>query len=83
MHLLRSTRLPFALALLGCTLSAWAQSPAAITNIQLGPRPFFLVADMAESPLKSKLQSCANGPFEKTNFSIGHRGAAMQFPEHT
>ncbi len=82
MHL-HSTRLSIAFALLGCTLSALAQSPATMTNIQLGPRPFFLVADMAESPLKSKLQSCANGPFEKTNFSIGHRGAAMQFPEHT
>ena len=80
---LHSTRLSIAFALLGCALSAVAQSPASMTNIQLGPRPFFLVADMVESPLKAKLQSCANGPFEKTNFSIGHRGAAMQFPEHT
>ena len=80
---LHSTRLSIAFALLGCSLSAVAQSPASMTNIQLGPRPFFLVADMVESPLKAKLQSCANGPFEKTNFSIGHRGAAMQFPEHT
>ena len=38
---------------------------------------------MAESPLKAKLQSCANGPFQKTNFSIGHRGAPLMFPEHT
>ena len=80
---LHFTRLPIAFALLGCATSALAQSPATITNIQLGPRPFFLVEDMVESPLKAKLQSCANGPFEKTNFSIGHRGAALQFPEHT
>ena len=80
---LHSTRLPIAFALLGCATSALAQSPATIANIQLGPRPFFLVEDMVESPLKAKLQSCANGPFEKTNFSIGHRGAALQFPEHT
>ena len=52
-------------------------------NIQLGPRPFYLVNDMDESSLKKKLQSCANGPFKKTNFSIGHRGAPLQFPEHT
>ena len=52
-------------------------------KIQLGPRPFYLVEDMDESPLKKKLQSCENGPFRKTNFSIGHRGAALQFPEHT
>jgi glycerophosphoryl diester phosphodiesterase len=55
----------------------------AITNIQLGPRPYFLVSDMAESPLKAKLQSCSNGPFQKTGFSIGHRGAPLMFPEHT
>lgn len=52
-------------------------------SIQLGPRPFYLVEDMDASPLKEKLQSCAKGPFKKTNFSIGHRGAALQFPEHT
>ena len=71
------------LALAACSFSAAAQSPAAITNIQLGPRPFFLVSEMTESPLKAKLQSCSNGPFEKTGFSIGHRGAALMFPEHT
>ncbi len=52
-------------------------------SVQLGPRPFFLVNDMANSPLKTKLLSCSAGPFEKTDFSIGHRGAALQFPEHT
>ncbi|MDO8719449.1 MAG: glycerophosphodiester phosphodiesterase family protein [Polaromonas sp.] len=72
-----------AASLLACSLSALAQSPPSITNIQLGPRPYFLVAEMADSPLKARLQSCANGPFRKTDFSIGHRGAAMMFPEHT
>ena len=52
-------------------------------NIQLGPRPFFLVNDMDESPLKSKLKKCEKGPFKKSDFSIGHRGAPLQFPEHT
>ena len=80
---LHATRCAIAISLMGCALSTLAQSPVSITNIQLGPRPFFLVSDMVESPLKAKLQSCANGPFEKTYFSIGHRGAAMQFPEHT
>ena len=53
------------------------------SSVQLGPRPFYLVNDMDESALKKKLQSCANGPFKKTSFSIGHRGAPLQFPEHT
>jgi len=52
-------------------------------SVQLGPRPFFLVSDMDPSLLKSKLESCEKGPFKKTDFSIGHRGAGMQFPEHT
>ena len=52
-------------------------------NVQLGPRPFFLVNDMEDSRLKKKLQACAKGPFRRTDFSIGHRGASMQFPEHT
>jgi len=52
---------------------------------QLGPRPYYLVDDMSSSPLKSQLTSCAKSKrrFKKTKFSIGHRGAPMQFPEHT
>ena len=53
-------------------------------HAQLGPRPFFLVDDMKESPLKQRLQQCArHGNFSRSEFSIGHRGAPMQFPEHT
>jgi glycerophosphoryl diester phosphodiesterase len=52
-------------------------------TIQIGQRPFFLVSDMLPGPLKDKLQSCGNGPFTKSSFSIGHRGAPLQFPEHT
>jgi len=54
------------------------------TVAQLGPRPFFLVDDMSDSPLKSSLQQCAKRSiFTAREFSIGHRGAALQFPEHT
>ncbi len=56
---------------------------SAVRNIQLGPRPFYLVEDMQKSALKTELQQCSEGPFYKTDFSIGHRGAALQFPEHT
>ena len=52
-------------------------------DVQLGPRPFFLVKGMDEGPLKQKLLSCQNGPFRRTDFSIAHRGAPLQFPEHT
>ena len=54
------------------------------TSVQLGPRPFFLVDDMSDSALKRELQQCTQrGNFTPREFSIGHRGAAMQFPEHT
>ena len=53
-------------------------------TIQVGVRPYFLVNDMTESPLKQKLLACTNkDSFKRTSFSIGHRGAALQFPEHT
>ncbi len=57
-------------------------------NVQLGPRPFYLVDAMDEDSLREKslkhrLQQCSDGPFRSTDFSIGHRGAALQFPEHT
>lgn len=52
-------------------------------RVQLGPRPFYLVEGMDEGELKSRLQQCGKGPFYKTDFSIGHRGASMLFPEHT
>jgi glycerophosphoryl diester phosphodiesterase len=51
--------------------------------IQLGPRPFYLVQGMDEGKLKDRLMKCENGPFYRSFFSIGHRGAALQFPEHT
>ena len=51
--------------------------------VQLGPRPFYLVGDMDDGELKQALQQCEKGPFYRTSFSIGHRGAPMQFPEHT
>lgn len=52
-------------------------------SVQLGPRPFFLVDHMQDGPLKAELESCSEGPFQRSDFSIGHRGAPLQFPEHT
>jgi glycerophosphoryl diester phosphodiesterase len=53
------------------------------SNIQVGVRPFFLVEGMDNSRLKEKLQRCENGPFRRSTWSIAHRGAPLQFPEHT
>lgn len=67
----------------GASCDAMAGKPALGESVQLGPRPFFLVNDMTDGKLKTKLLKCSTGPFRKTEFSIGHRGAALQFPEHT
>lgn len=60
------------------TAQAHESAPA-----QIGARPMFLVETMKDSALKTKLQSCENGPFRAHDFSIGHRGAPLQYPEHT
>src|SRR5262249_797967 len=53
-------------------------------NVQLGPRPFYLVEKMSPGPLKDALQQCSDDSFEQTDFSIGHRGGGtLQFPEET
>ncbi len=52
-------------------------------GVQLGPRPFYLVEGMDDGRLKERLLRCENGPFYRTDFSIAHRGAPLQFPEHT
>ncbi|WP_205014722.1 glycerophosphodiester phosphodiesterase family protein [Rhodoligotrophos appendicifer] len=67
-----------------CVLSA--QTLAAEqggSQAQLGPRPFFLIDDLEAGELKDRLSQCEAGPFYKTDFSIAHRGAPLQFPEHT
>lgn len=72
------------LAVMGGLLPATSQADSG-TSVQLGPRPFFLVEDMAPGSLKSQLQACAadRDTYRKSDFSIGHRGAPLQFPEHT
>ena len=54
-------------------------------SIELGSRPFYLLEQMAPGPLKDELSRCAAATrhYERTDFSIGHRGAPMRFPEHT
>ena len=54
-----------------------------VDRVDYGPRPFYLIDRMAEGPLKEKLLSCSGQEARPSLFSIGHRGAPMQFPEHT
>lgn len=59
---------------------AFAQS---VDRVEYGPRPYYLIDRMADGPLKERLQSCSGQEASQSLFSIGHRGAPMQFPEHT
>ena len=58
-------------------------APLAAGEIELGPRPYYLIDRMRGGALKTRLLSCADRPMERKLFSIGHRGAPLQFPEHT
>ena len=52
-------------------------------SVQLGPRPFYLVDGHGQGLAEGQADAVQGGPFYRTDFSIGHRGAALQFPEHT
>jgi len=75
-----------------CALATWAAAghyDGAPTKsyhrltVQLGPRPYFVVDAMEDGELKTTLAACSENTFKPTEFSIGHRGAPLQFPEHT
>ena len=65
-------------------LAVLAQDAAA-KDAQLGPRPFYLVDELSDGKLKRELERCAakTKRYKASDFSIGHRGAPLQFPEHT
>lgn len=66
--------------------AAWAIGlvcPLLALAADVGPRPLFLVDQLEPGPLKDTLMACASDPVRPTRFSIGHRGAPLQFPEHT
>ena len=48
--------------------------------VTVGSRPYFIVDSMADSELKTQLSDCAEKKSidEKSDWSIGHRGACMQ-----
>jgi len=64
-------------------LAALPASAQSVDRVDYGPRPLYLIDRMADGPLKDKLMSCAGQEATPSIFSIGHRGAPMQFPEHT
>ena len=56
---------------------------SATENISVGPRPLYMADQLPEGELKEALLGCDISNMQPNNFSIGHRGAPLQFPEHT
>ncbi|KAL2158712.1 hypothetical protein VTH06DRAFT_4194 [Thermothelomyces fergusii] len=57
---------------------------APVKRVSLGPRPYWLVDNMDDGPLKRKLASCSEMEMKRSDWSISHRGGGtLQFPEHT
>ena len=74
----------FRLIVLSTAVLAAAPAVAqSVDRIDYGPRPFYLIDQMTDGPLKEQLMSCSGQEASSSLFSIGHRGAPMQFPEHT
>lgn len=55
----------------------------AADQITYGPRPAYLIDRMADGALKNTLSACLGQTPARSDFSIGHRGAPLLFPEHT
>ncbi|MEM1343574.1 MAG: glycerophosphodiester phosphodiesterase family protein [Pseudomonadota bacterium] len=74
----------FRICLIASALLAAAPALAqSVDRVEFGPRPYYLIDRMQDGALKEKLQSCSGQEGAQSLFSIGHRGAPMQFPEHT
>ncbi|MDY8109087.1 glycerophosphodiester phosphodiesterase family protein [Fulvimarina sp. 2208YS6-2-32] len=50
---------------------------------EIGVRPAYLVDQLEDGDLKSRLSACLGQPMAASDWSIGHRGAPLQFPEHS
>ncbi len=65
------------------TILIFLSGNALAQPVQVGERPFYLIEHMSEGALKDSLAACSKGPFQSSHFSIAHRGAPLQFPEHS
>ncbi len=68
-----------------CVLATGALAGGSVNSVQLGPRPFYLVDKMSDGALKDDLKHCIahKETYKRSMFAISHRGAPLQFPEHT
>lgn len=71
----------------GCSLQTIVPTTAESIDheslLHLGVRPLYLISQMTDSPLRTALEECQVKPMQRHSFSIAHRGAPLQFPEHS
>jgi len=70
-------------ALLAAIAFANISLSKAADALDLGSRPTELVKLITDDTLRATLEACATNTPQKSEFSIGHRGAPLGYPEHT
>jgi len=73
----------FQLALLTPCVSYSIDNPVEGTTIDIGERPGMLASMLPDSELKDRLTQCVLDNIQRSALSIGHRGAPLQYAEHT
>jgi glycerophosphoryl diester phosphodiesterase len=64
------------------TLSAAGATPGRPV-LERDARSLALIDQLAEGPLRARLEACRDLPLRPSRFSIAHRGAPLRYPEHT
>jgi glycerophosphoryl diester phosphodiesterase len=64
------------------TLSAAGAAPGRPV-LERDARSLALIDQLAEGPLRARLEACRDLPLRPSRFSIAHRGAPLRYPEHT
>ncbi len=54
-----------------------------VESVVLGVRPISLVAQLPDGDLKTRLETCDVSAVRPQPFSIAHRGAPFEYPEHS
>ena len=67
-----------------CLLLLLVASQASFSSaVEPGNRPLELIESIQNRALKQRLNDCKGMSFTPTDFSIGHRGAPLGYPEHS
>jgi glycerophosphoryl diester phosphodiesterase len=75
---MRASILPFCGLVIALSANLASAAP-----VEVGVRPQFLIGQIRNPELKARLAACLDKPQERKLFSIAHRGAPLQFAEHT